>query len=100
MQDYAASFYKSTRWQECRAAYVAYRGGLCEKCLAKGLYVPGVIVHHKTHITPENIANPAITLNFDNLMLLCRECHGEEHQRIKRRYKINDEGRVMTKIDE
>ena len=40
---------------------------------------PGEIVHHKTHLTPENIDDPTVTLNEDNLELLCRDCHGVEH---------------------
>ena len=54
-------------------------GGLCERCLAKGMYVPAVIVHHKEWLTPENISDPNVTLNFGNLEALCRECHEEEH---------------------
>lgn len=47
--------------------------------------VPGEIVHHKTHITPENVGDPSVTLAFDNLELLCRACHADEHPEIYER---------------
>ena len=100
MKEYAESFYKSKAWQECRAAYVKYRRGLCEDCLKIGIYSPGVIVHHIVHITPENIEDPRITLGFQNLRLVCRECHAKEHKPINafKRYEIDQNGRVICRI--
>ena len=95
MKDYAAKLYKSKRWKECRAAYAASVGHLCERCLAKGLIVPGEIVHHKIYITPENVNDPSVTLNFENLELVCRDCHAREHEAVKRRYTIDELGRVI-----
>lgn len=95
MKSYAEEFYKGPAWQKCREAYARKQAGLCENCLKKGLYVPGEIVHHKTHITPDNINDPTVTLSFDNLQLLCRKCHGEAHSdRPERRYTINRDGSV------
>ena len=71
--------------------------GLCERCLARGLYVPGEIVHHKVHITPENITDENITLSFKNLELLCRDCHADEHRRVKRRYSVDESGKVSAR---
>lgn len=97
MKEYAERFYKSKAWQACRIAYAKSVGGLCENCLKHGKYNAGVIVHHKVHITPENITNPYITMNFDNLELLCRDCHAEQHSDHVRRYKVDDMGRVEAK---
>ena len=97
MRDFAASFYKSAAWKSCRAAYIKSVGGLCERCLARGLYVPGVIVHHRTHLTPENIGNAEISLGFDNLEYLCRDCHGDQHRAFERRWKIDKSGRVEAR---
>lgn len=96
MKEYAIAFYSSKAWKDTRDAYRRYRGGLCEPCLAKGLYNAGEIVHHKTHITPDNINDPSITLSFDNLQLVCRDCHAKIHDRRQRRYKFDDLGRVIT----
>ena len=79
MKAFAEAFYNSNAWKECRTAYKKSVGGLCERCLKNGLVVAGDIVHHKIHLTPENINDPAVTLNFKNLELVCRECHALEH---------------------
>ena len=97
MKQYAEGFYKSTAWQQCRASYVKKVNGLCENCLSKGLFVPGIIVHHIRHITPENVNDPGITLNHDNLELLCRDCHAERHGEKRKRYRILPDGRVVIK---
>lgn len=94
-REFAASFYKSKTWQHCRDEYAKSVGHLCEDCLARGLLVPGVIVHHKIHLTPETIKDPAIALSFDNLKLVCRDCHAREH-RPERRYSLDDLGRVTV----
>ena len=73
-KEWAKAFYKSKEWKECRAAYIQSVNGLCERCLKKGIVNPGYIVHHKIHLTPENINNSEITLNWDNLEYVCKEC--------------------------
>ena len=97
MKEFAESFYKSKAWQRCRADYVKRVGGLCEECLKQGRYSAGVIVHHKIHVTPETITQPEILLSFDNLELLCRDCHAAVHDTRQRRYKIDELGRVITR---
>ena len=89
-------FYQSKKWRKTKSAYTKYRKGLCERCLAKGIYSPGVIVHHKEHITDENITDPTITLNFDNLYLVCRQCHAELHSNKEgSRYTLDENGSVI-----
>lgn len=96
-QDFAKSFYSSKRWQDCRNAYAKRAHYLCENCLRKVIYRPGEIVHHKIEISPTNIYNPEVTLNFDNLEHVCRECHAELHKKSTkgRRYTIDEDGRVV-----
>lgn len=96
MKDWAKSFYQSKAWKTCRSSYAKSVGGLCERCRAKGLIVAGEIVHHKVYLTPINIKDATITLNPDNLELLCRSCHELEHRRKGRRYKIDRCGRVLS----
>lgn len=97
MQEFAKAFYKSKRWQHTRLAYLKSVGGLCERCLAKGLYHPAVIVYHKVYIDSSNINNPEVTLNFGNLEALCRNCHEQEHDKSGRRYKISEDGSVIIR---
>lgn len=79
MKPWAKAFYNSKEWVQCRGAYIASKQGLCERCLAQGRISAGEIVHHKQWLTEESINDPSVTLNFDNLELLCWDCHNKEH---------------------
>lgn len=92
---FAHQFYKSNEWMKCAKAYRKNVGGLCERCWSKGLIVPGEEVHHKIRLTPENINDPTIALNWGNLILLCKSCHMEEHKRNNRRFNVDEYGRVL-----
>ena len=90
-KEYARAFYSSKMWQECRNEYAKRVGLLCEDCLRRGIYRPGVIVHHKIEIDPITIEKPEIALNPDNLELLCRECHANRHDMRGGRWaKVNE----------
>lgn len=103
---FSRAFYNSTAWKTCREAYKHKAAYLCERCGGAG-----VIVHHKNYITPENISDPKILLNFDNLELLCRSCHDKEHgepfkhrgrkspherKQAGGRYKVDEQGKVVA----
>lgn len=92
---FARDFYRSHAWRRCRDGYAASVQGLCERCLKKGLIVAGDEVHHKIRLTPENINDPTIALNWENLILLCKPCHMEEHKRKNRRFDVDEFGRVQ-----
>lgn len=79
---FAIDFYHSQAWQRTRDSYMRAQRGLCEKCMSRGVLKPAEIVHHKVHLSPENINDPYVTLSFDNLEALCRTCHAEEHPEI------------------
>ena len=89
-------FYGSQAWKRCRVEYRKSVGGLCERCKANGMIEPGYIVHHKQYVDVSNIQDPSILLNFDNLELLCMNCHNAEHkvQKKVRRFVIDEAGRV------
>ena len=72
-QEWALWFYRSKAWQRCRAGFISSVYGLCQRC-----YSPGLIVHHKISLTPGNINNPEITLNWEHLEYLCQLCHNKE----------------------
>lgn len=88
-KEFSRAFYKSAAWQSCRSSYWRQVGGLCEDCLKKGRFTPGVEVHHIEELTPDNIGNPAVTLNPDNLVLLCHECHMARHKSTTKRYSVD-----------
>lgn len=78
-KEYAKDFYSSAAWVKTRVAFLNSKMHICERCENEnGL---GNIVHHKTYITPDNIDDVNITLNWDNLECLCQVCHNREHHR-------------------
>jgi len=91
------AFYNSAAWNKCRAEYLSIVGGLCERCLKKGLVVPARIVHHKEYINTNNITDPSVLLSHKNLEALCQECHNEEHHKNQRRYTVDECGRVICR---
>lgn len=96
MQPWAVEFYKSASWKKCREAYAKSQSYLCERCRLEGRITPGEIVHHRTPLTPTNITDPEITLNWDNLQLLCRDHHADAHAIKHLRYKIDELGHVTA----
>lgn len=97
--EWSQAFYWSPEWRNCRKGFISYKGGLCEKCLAKGLIVPGNHVHHKVFLTPENINDASVSLNWNNLELLCEKCHEEIHDshHSKSRMIIGKDGKVIAR---
>lgn len=101
---FAKKIYNSPQWKACRDAYATYRHHQCERCGQ-----PGEEVHHKTYLTPVNINDPEIVYGWDNLELLCRSCHIEEHEKKKNlrhenrkpvenvRYTIDASGQVQPR---
>lgn len=98
-REFAKGFYNSKAWKKCREGYIAKRksidGGLCETCHRR----MGYIVHHKTELTPENINDPEIALNFDNLKYDCQVCHNKENPIDEvpglTNYEFDDEGEMV-----
>lgn len=95
MSEQTAPFYKTKLWQDCRRSYIKKVGGLCERCLAKGIIRHGDTVHHIVYLTPANMTDPEITLNHDNLQLLCRDCHAEIHHKKQKRYRVTEDGKII-----
>lgn len=103
-REFAKSFYHSKAWKHTRAAYARSVNNLCEKCLERGKYSKGEIVHHIEHLSPANIGDESVTLGFDNLELLCRDCHAEQHPEIysnntPMRVRFDEFGNIIVKED-
>ena len=88
------AFYSSPAWKNLREYIKKERGGLCEMCLRRGKYTAATLVHHIKPVTAENVNDPEITLNPENLMALCDDCHAAIHS--TRRYTIDENGNVSA----
>ena len=94
-------FYTTWTWRRCRKAFAESKGNLCERCLSRGIIEPGskdrpLEVHHKTALTADNIRDPNVALNWDNLELLCKTCHDQERERNAKRWSVTPDGRVTV----
>lgn len=68
-------------------------GYLCEVC--GGL---GEIVHHKIPLSEANMHDPKISINNDNLQLVCRSCHKRIHDELDgkgRQYQFDKDGNII-----
>lgn len=72
---FSKPFYNSKEWAAVRATVLMRDRYLCQHCGK-----PATEVHHIIHLTPDNVHDPAVTMNMDNLVSLCRDCHFEEHR--------------------
>ncbi len=80
------NFYKSKQWFIARTVKIQNVNGKCERCGSVGQEV-----HHKIPLTVENVSDALISLNQENLELLCRECHNKEHDRFQKKHNPFDE---------
>ena len=81
-REFSVSFYHSKEWKKVRKFVLMRDNYLCQICGA-----PAEEVHHKIHQTPRNIWNVSITLNPDNLVSVCTDCHFSIHKHDKDRRK-------------
>ena len=88
--EYSKGFYASEAWRKCRLGYISHRrsvdGGLCEECHEN----LGYIVHHREHITPRTVNDPRVTLSWDNLEYVCKDCHDKIHDYCGRSHDGHD----------
>lgn len=106
-RDFAVSFYHSRAWKHARAAYLrkpvdtpwgVVPPGMCERCYARGELVPAVVVHHVTHISPQNVGDPSVTLDESNFQRLCVDCHAAVHSGNERpRVAFDEHGNVIRR---
>lgn len=91
-------FYHSAAWAKAKKAKRREALGICERCGKAGWEV-----HHKIPLTDDNVGDPNISLNPENLELLCTACHNaarDEEERAKGRrtdYYFDEEGNMHFK---
>jgi 5-methylcytosine-specific restriction endonuclease McrA len=85
-------FYKSVPWQVAREIKIREANGKCERCGALGEEV-----HHKIRLTVLNVTNPEISLNQENLELLCKKCHNAEHKRFSKTQQFDKDGNLISR---
>lgn len=90
MSDKLHSFYTNKAWRDLSYRLKIERGK-CERCgwtpLTKGDW-KYLIGHHRKELTEENVGNPQIALNPDNVEIICHTCHNKQHHRFGGRKEV------------
>lgn len=97
MKPWAEKFYSSQAWRDLRSYCLKRDAYLCQDCQKAGKLTAAEEVHHIKPITQSNITNPAITLNANNCVSLCKSCHKKRHKgrsTTSKRYTVDNDGHV------
>ena len=104
-------FYNSKVWKQVRKNIWLKQNCLCAIC-HRPVYVDGIseyipkeyrrrgIVHHKEFLNESNIYNDYVTLNEDNLIGVCKDCHEELHHQdisTRKEYVFDDDGNFVLR---
>lgn len=105
------NFYHSKAWERVRKSVWLKQNLLCANC-GKPVYVDGIsdyipkehrrigIVHHITELNNTNVYDDNITLNEDNLIGVCIDCHNTIHNvntSVRSQYDFDDNGNLIKK---
>jgi len=74
-------FYCSQDWRDLSFRLKIERGGKCERTGEIFTDMSQLIAHHKIELTVENVDNPQIALNPDNIEIISFTAHNREHRR-------------------
>lgn len=92
---FAKPFYKSKAWEQARSMALSRDNHLCQDCLKSGIITQAEEVHHIIELTPENINDPSINTDLNNLVCLCHACHTRRHLTKEKRFSIDANGKLI-----
>ena len=93
---WAKAFYNSGQWKAVRREVLRRDHFTCQDCGYRAEEV-----HHIIELTPENIQDRMISLNPDNLMGLCHDCHTRRTHKdgdVDGAMKFDEDGYVVERI--
>lgn len=70
--------YQNSTWRKERDLYLKEHP-ICEECLKKGKVTPAQDIHHIKSPFKGGEVNYTLLLDWNNLMALCKDCHGNIH---------------------
>lgn len=70
--------YNRTEWRKLRNIFIQQHP-LCEECLKRGKVTPASDIHHIRSPFQGGEINDALLMDENNLMALCKDCHGALH---------------------
>ena len=91
----SGAFYRGRKWIKCRNGYMSSQHYICERCGSLA-----TICHHKIWLNSENVNDPMVVFNWDNLEALCHDCHNKEHfqtSATREDLKFDSNGKLIIK---
>lgn len=73
-------FYTGYDWRQFRLNLILERGNKCQRC-GRTTKQSNLIGHHKIPLTLENVNDSNISLNQNNIDIICSACHNEIENR-------------------
>lgn len=104
-------FYNSKVWKQVRKNIWLKQNCLCANC-GKPVYVDGIseyipkenrrtgIVHHINELDDSNVYDDNVTINENNLIGLCKDCHELEHHKdqvTRLDYIFDEDGNLVSR---
>lgn len=94
-KNFSKKLYSSKEWRKIREYVLNRDFYICQVCGE----INCNIIHHIIELTPANINDTDITLNPENLITLCNQCHDEVHRRNYRKeatwYAFDTDGNLI-----
>lgn len=85
---WASRFYNSKEWKDLRWQLIIKRGPKCARCGKDMTFNTAELIgHHIIPLTKDNVRNPEVALNPDNVELICFDCHNAEHERFGHKHE-------------
>lgn len=84
--------YNKKAWKHLREGYLMSHP-LCEKCLEDGKVTPATDVHHINSPFDDGLTEEqrlGRLMDINNLMCLCKECHGTIHRNQQKYFDKNE----------
>lgn len=88
--------YNNSTWRKLRDTYM-HQHPLCQDCLGKGKVTPAEDIHHDKSPFKNGEINYSLLLDYDNLVALCKDCHGTRHAKEQGHVSPED---VLKQLDE
>lgn len=81
-------FYTTKAWRDLAYALKIKVNGTCNRCGHNVIDFKYLIGHHKIELTEDNVEDVSVSLNPDNVEVICHSCHNKEHRRFGHKQKV------------
>ena len=81
-------FYTTKAWRDLAYSLKIQANGSCNRCGHNVIDFKYLIGHHKIELSEDNVEDVSVSLNPDNIEVICHDCHNKEHRRFGHKQKV------------